>query len=97
MKINVVLERVTLRMITCLYFLFFLELLKNKNNKMFCAFIDFEKAFYKAWRDALCYKLLLNNMNDGMYNIIVNMYSGTHSRMMIVSQHLFHVAMAYIK
>jgi hypothetical protein len=30
---------------------------------MFCAFIDFEKAFDKVWRDGLWYKLLLNNMN----------------------------------
>jgi hypothetical protein len=28
---------------------------------MFCAFIDFEKAFDKVWRDGLWYKLLLNN------------------------------------
>ena len=46
---------------------------------MFCAFIDFEKAFDKVWRDGLWYKLLLNNMNGNMYNIIVNMYSGTKS------------------
>jgi hypothetical protein len=43
---------------------------------MFCAFIDFEKAFDKVWRDGLWYKLLLNNMNGNIYNIIVNMYSG---------------------
>ena len=46
---------------------------------MFCAFIDFEKAFDKVWRDGLWFKLLLNNMNGNMYNIIVNMYSGTKS------------------
>ena len=46
---------------------------------MFCAFIDFEKAFDKVWRDGLWYKLLLNNMNGNMHNIIVNMYSGTKS------------------
>jgi hypothetical protein len=46
---------------------------------MFCAFIDFEKAFDKVWRDGLWYKLLLNNMNRNMYNIIVDMYSGAES------------------
>ena len=71
--------RVTLRLITCLYFLTFLKFSKNKKNKMFCAFIDFEKAFDKVWRDGLWFKLLLNNMNGNMYNIIVNMYSGTKS------------------
>jgi hypothetical protein len=57
----------------------FFEILKNKKNTMFCAFIDFEKAFDKVWRDGLWYKLLLNNMNGNMYNIIVNMHSGTKS------------------
>ena len=46
---------------------------------MCCAFIDFEKAFDKVWRDGLWYTLLLNYMNGNMYNIIVNMYSGTKS------------------
>jgi hypothetical protein len=46
---------------------------------MFCAFIDFEKALDKVWRDGFWYKLLLNNMNGNMHNIIVNMYSGTKS------------------
>ena len=46
---------------------------------MFCAFIDFEKAFDKVWRDGLWYKLLVNNMNGNMYNIILNMYNGTKS------------------
>jgi hypothetical protein len=41
----------------------FFEILKNEKNKMFCAFIDFEKAFDKILRDGLWYKLLLNNMN----------------------------------
>ena len=47
----------------------FFEILKNKKNKMFCAFIDFEKAFDKVWRDGLWYK----------YKLLVNMYSGTQS------------------
>ena len=75
MNINVILERVTLRRMTCLYLLSFLEILKHKKNKMCCAFINFEKAFDKVWRDGLWYKLLLNNMNDNMHNIIVNMYT----------------------
>ena len=79
MKTNVDFGRVTLRLITCLYFLPFLKFSKNKKNKMCCAFIDFEKAFDKVWRDGFWYKLLLNNMNGNMHNIIVNMYSGTKS------------------
>ena len=72
MKTNVDFGRVTLRLISCLYFLTFLKFSKTRR-------IDFEKAFDKAWRDGLWYKLLLNNMNGNMYNIIVNMHSGTKS------------------
>ena len=46
---------------------------------MLCAIIDFQRAFDKVWRDGLWYKLLLNNMNGNMHNIIVNMYSGINS------------------
>ena len=35
---------------------------------MYCAFVDFEKAFDNIWRVALWYKLLLNNINGKMYN-----------------------------
>jgi hypothetical protein len=41
---------------------------------MYCCFIDFEKAFDKVWRDGLWYKLLLNNMDGNMHNVILNMY-----------------------
>ena len=37
-------------------------------------FIDFEKAFDQMWRDCLWYKLLLNNINGKMFQIIQNMY-----------------------
>ena len=46
---------------------------------MYCCFIDFEKAFDKVWRDGLWYKLLLNNMNGNMHNVILNMYKDTKS------------------
>jgi hypothetical protein len=38
----------------------FFELLKRKKKKMYCAFIDVEKAFDKIWREGLWYKLLIN-------------------------------------
>ena len=42
----------------CMFVLhsFFFEILKNKKKKLFCAFVDFEKAFDTVWRDALWYR-----------------------------------------
>ncbi|VDI28266.1 Hypothetical predicted protein [Mytilus galloprovincialis] len=58
----------------------FFELLKCKKKKLYCAFVDFEKAFDTVWRDGLFYKMLLNNINGKMYNVILNMYSDIKSR-----------------
>ena len=52
---------------------------KSKKKKLYCAFIDFEKAFDRVWRDGLFHKLLLNNINGKMYNIIFNMYTSAKS------------------
>lgn len=51
---------------------------------MFCAFIDFEKAFATDWREGLWCKLLMNNINGKMHNVIplVNMYHNVKSRIM---------------
>jgi hypothetical protein len=59
--------------------LLFLEILKNKKKKLFCAFVDFEKAFDTVWRDALWYKILLNNINGNMYQVIFDMYQNIKS------------------
>ena len=58
----------------------FFELLKLKKKKLFAAFVDFEKAFDTVWRDALWSKLLINNINGKMYNVIYNMYQNIKSR-----------------
>ena len=57
----------------------FFEILKNKKKKLFCAFVDFEKAFDTVWRDALWYKMHLNNINGNMYQVIFNMYQNIES------------------
>ena len=62
------------------------EILKCKRKKLYCCFIDFEKAFDKVWREGLWYKLLLNNMNGTMYNVINNLYNGTKSRIVYNSK-----------
>ena len=54
------------------------QILKSKQKKLYCAFIHFEKAFDRVWRDGLFHKLLLNNINGKMYNVIFNMYTISH-------------------
>lgn len=56
------------------------KLMKIKKKKLYCVFVDFEKAFDNVWRRALWFKLLYNNIRGGMYNIILNMYSQIKSR-----------------
>ena len=57
----------------------FFEILKNKEKKLFCAFVDFEKAFDTVLRDALWYKKLLNNINGNIYQVIFIMYQNIKS------------------
>ena len=57
-----------------------IHIMKNKKKKLFCAFIDFAKAFDTVWRCGLWNKLLFNNINGKMYNVIFNMYSDIKSR-----------------
>ena len=49
--------------------------MKDKKKKLFCAFIDFAKAFETVWGKGLWYKLL-----GKMYKVIFNMHSGIKSR-----------------
>jgi hypothetical protein len=56
-----------------LYSLF--EFLTLKKKKMFCAFIDFEKAFATDWREGLWCKLLMNNINGKMHNVVTLFFS----------------------
>ena len=57
-----------------------IHLMKSKRKRLFCMFVDFEKAFDKVWREGLWNKLLLSNINGKMYHIIVNLYNGIKSR-----------------
>ena len=54
--------------------------MKKKKKKLYCAFIDFVKAFDTVWRNGLWNKLLINQINGKMYNVIFNMYQNIKSR-----------------
>ena len=57
-----------------------IELFKNTRKKLYCAFIDFEKAFESVWRLGLWNKVLKSNVNGKCFNVIVNMYNGIKAR-----------------
>ena len=57
----------------------FFEILKCKKKKMYCAFVDFMKAFDTVWRAGLWHNMLLNNINGKMYDVIFNMYCNIKS------------------
>ena len=69
-KIREVLEKVIPQLIIYSFY----------KNKLFYAFIDFAAAFDTVWRDGLWNKLLINQINGKMYNVIFNMYNGSKSR-----------------
>ena len=56
-----------------------LELLKGTKKNMYCAFIDFEKAFDSVWRIGRWQKLLSSNINGKCFRIIF-MCDGIRSR-----------------
>ena len=47
--------------------------------KLFCAFIDFQKAFDSVWRTGLWTKLLKYNITGKVLSIIKNMYGNIKS------------------
>ena len=52
----------------------------NKNEKLFCAFVDFTKAFDYVVRDILWYKLIKLGVRGNMLNVIMSMYKHIKSR-----------------
>ena len=55
----------------------------NNSKKLYCAFVDFRKAFDYIRRDCLWYKLLQNGISGNMYDIIRNMYESVVSKVKI--------------
>lgn len=56
-----------------------IEILKRRRKKLYCAFIDFSKAYDKVWRTGLWQKLLKNGVNGKFLNILKNMYNDIKS------------------
>jgi hypothetical protein len=57
-----------------------ISIMKNKKKKLYCAFIDFAKAFDSVWRKGLWHKLLGNEINGKMYKVIFKPHTFLSSR-----------------
>ena len=57
-----------------------IELSHLSKKKLYCAFIDFEKAFDTVWRLGLWNKLITSNINGKCFKVIVNMYNGIKAK-----------------
>ena len=55
------------------------EILKQRKQKLFCAFIDFSQAFDSIWRVGLWRKLHLNLIDGKFFRIVTNMYENIKS------------------
>ena len=47
-----------------------IDILKSKNKKLYCAFVDFKQAFDTVWRKGLWYKLDQYNINGKCLQLI---------------------------
>ena len=52
----------------------------NKNGRLFCAFIDYKKAFDSIYRNGLWYKLYRLGVNGKLLRIVRDMYSKVKAR-----------------
>ncbi|MCG8075583.1 MAG: reverse transcriptase family protein [Candidatus Thiodiazotropha taylori] len=62
------------------------ELCRSRNQKFYCAFIDFSRAFDSVWRIGLWKKLLENDINGKFFQIVHNMYNGIKSSVSVNGQ-----------
>ena len=60
-----------------------IDLLLAKHKRLYCGFLDYEKAFDKVERALLWHKLLEENISGKIINVIKNMYANAKSCVMI--------------
>ena len=51
------------------------EIFHSRNKKLYCAFVDFKKAFDSVWRQGLWLKISLQGITGKIYDVKVNMFS----------------------
>ena len=60
-----------------------IETSKYMRKKLYCTFIDFEKAFDRVWRLGLYNKILFSHIDGKCFNVIVSMYNGIKSNIVL--------------
>ena len=61
-----------------------IDLCRFKRQKLYCAFIDYQKAFDSVWRDGLWYKLInFYSIKGNIINVIKSMYANTKSHVLV--------------
>ena len=60
-----------------------IDILTSKKKRLYCAFLDYEKAFDKVDRAFLWHKLLNQNISGRILNVIRNIYSSAKSCVMV--------------
>ena len=55
------------------------DLMRNRKRKLYCAFVDYEKAFDKVWHLGLWVKLLRMGIGGNFIQVLINMYKGISS------------------
>ena len=52
-----------------------IDIFLHEKNKLFCAFVDFKKAFDTVWRSGLWIKLISFGITGKLFNVIRNIYN----------------------
>ena len=60
-----------------------IDILLSKHKMLYCGFLDYEKAFDKIDRAFLWHKILEENINGKIINVIKNMYASAKSCVMV--------------
>ena len=55
----------------------------SREKKLFCAFVDYQKAFDSIWKEALWSKLLKEGISGKIINLLKSMYSKIRSCVMV--------------
>ena len=56
-----------------------INILNNQTKKLYCKFIDFQKAFDTVWREGLWLKILESKIRGKCFNVMYNLYQNIKS------------------